>query len=477
MRVVLRQLGLVLLMLTILAMVYPNGAASSTPMMASAASASQIMHNGVQIMADGTLQLQGGFTPPRVVARSYQHYGFYLAAPQLFSMPIFAVRLTYTATVPIGSAVQIDLRTSTDGQTWSAWETDLTNGAIIDFPGGVRQTQYRARLLGTQAARPQLHAVQVQPVAAPARFHALSDDVAPTYRIRATRLGMIGGRTANGHIIRPRDRFVALPSWRSLSSRGGHEYQVRITYKGRSVVAPVWDVGPWNTRDDYWSVQRERFPELRRGWPQDHAAYFERHNGGYAEKGYVRFPTAMDVGDGIWWDDLGIVGDQAEVEVTFLWEGRDPLTEPPPPPAIADIEIDTSSPDFQISRSIWHHSPPGCGAGGHAFWTLTTTNPDASTHRVRWQPALPVTGMYDVYVHVPRCEHEYPITTAARYLVQHREGVQEILINQAQQTDWVLLGRFAFADDNNGFIQLTSLAGDAGHTLWFDNARWVFAGW
>lgn len=290
MRVVLRQPWLVSFMLTVLAVVYTNYAASSAPMMASAASANQILHNGVQILADGTLQLQDSFTPPRAVARSYQHYGFYLATPQVFSTPIFAVRLTYAATVPLGSAVEIDLRTSVDGQTWSAWETDLASGMIIHFPGGVHQTQYRARLLGTHAARPQLHAVQVQPVAGPAQFQALSNDVAPTYRIRATRLGMIGGRTANGHIIRPRDRFVALPSWRSLSSRGGHEYQVRITYKGRSVVAPVWDVGPWNTRDDYWSVQRERFPELRRGWPQDHAAYLIGIMGAMPKRAMYAFP-------------------------------------------------------------------------------------------------------------------------------------------------------------------------------------------
>src|SRR3712207_4550370 len=84
---------------------------------------------------------------------------------------------------------------------------------------------------------------------------------APTYTIFATREGLVGHRTANGHRIRPRDRFVALPSWKVLSSNGGDEFQVRVTYRGRSVVLPVWDVGPWNTNDDYWSPER-RYSDL-----------------------------------------------------------------------------------------------------------------------------------------------------------------------------------------------------------------------
>src|SRR5919206_287005 len=95
----------------------------------------------------------------------------------------------------------------------------------------------------------------VVPSAAPARAKE-QPLVAPTYTVFATREGLVGHRTANGHHIISRDRFVALPSWRVLSSKGGSEFQVRVTYRGRSAVLPVWDVGPWNTRDDYWSPQR-----------------------------------------------------------------------------------------------------------------------------------------------------------------------------------------------------------------------------
>ncbi len=81
--------------------------------------------------------------------------------------------------------------------------------------------------------------------------------------------------------------------------------------------------------------------------------------------------------------------------------------------------------------------------------------------------------MYDVYVHVPICPTNYPVTQAARYLVQHRDGAEEIVVNQATQTSWVLLGRFPFAAGNEGFVHLRDVAGDSMHTLWYDNVKWV----
>jgi hypothetical protein len=158
---------------------------------------------------------------------------------------------------------------------------------------------------------------------------------APTYRIFATREGLVGHRTANGHRIVKRDRFVALPSWSVLNDRGEHDYQVRITYNGRSVVAPVWDVGPWNTRDDYWAAQRGMWRDLPRGLPQAQAAYLQGYNGGRDERGRrVRQPNGIDIADGTFWDDLGMK-DNGWVEVTFLWLGDETArpAEPAPPPA------------------------------------------------------------------------------------------------------------------------------------------------
>jgi hypothetical protein len=123
--------------------------------------------------------------------------------------------------------------------------------------------------------------------------------------------------------------FVSLPSWSVLSSREGNEYMVRLSANGKSVVVPVMDVGPWNRHDNFWSTERERYKDLPVGWPQDHAAYYEGHNKRRAEKGWVRYPSAVDVGDGAYWA-LGLKGAQATLDITFLWLGEDPGASPEP---------------------------------------------------------------------------------------------------------------------------------------------------
>jgi hypothetical protein len=367
---------------------------------------------------------------------------------------------------------------------------------------------------------------------APSIATALAEEappVAPTYRVHATRQGMIGGRTANGHRITKRDHFVSLPSWRSLSSNGGSEYMVRITYNGRTSVAPVYDVGPWNVHDNYWDEKRERFGDLPRGWPEDHAAYFDKYNGGMAEKGRVRFPTAIDIGDGAWWDDMNIRGDRAVVEVTFLWLGSDPLATspspppaepppppppaepvppppppaepvpppepapppppaepapppppppeppPPPPPPPSEVVVDERDAAFKGRAAIkWYDGPKDCGHAGRTLWTYTTPNQVDSENSGHWQPALPVEALYDVYVFVPKCQSKNGSTSSARYLIAHRDGAQTITVDQATQAgQWVLLGRFPFAAGDRGFVELHDVTGDAMRAIWFDAVKWV----
>jgi predicted secreted protein len=110
-----------------------------------------------------------------------------------------------------------------------------------------------------------------------------------TFTIYATREGHVGGNTSNGHVIQERDHFVALPSSKALCSNGGHEYEVRLTYQGKSVVAPVWDIGPWNTKDDYWNLpsQREAWQDLSQGIPEAQEAYQKGYNGGFDETNYL----------------------------------------------------------------------------------------------------------------------------------------------------------------------------------------------
>ncbi len=171
-----------------------------------------------------------------------------------------------------------------------------------------------------------------------------SGSPAPTFRVYGTRLGLVGATTANGHVIRERDRFVALPSRKALSPKGSYEKMVLISYKGRKALAPVWDVGPWNTRDNYWDEVRDMWGDLPRGVPQAQAAYFDGYNGGLDEQGRkVTAPFGIDIADGTFWDDLGMT--QSDwVDVTFLWLGDPPPDLAPTPTPYVEVSPTPSSP-------------------------------------------------------------------------------------------------------------------------------------
>ena len=64
--------------------------------------------------------------------------------------------------------------------------------------------------------------------------------------VKATREGLVGQKTASGYVIDDIVPFVALPSSRALSRA------VRVTNpaNGKSIIAIVLDVGPWNEHDD-----------------------------------------------------------------------------------------------------------------------------------------------------------------------------------------------------------------------------------
>jgi hypothetical protein len=184
-----------------------------------------------------------------------------------------------------------------------------------------------------------------EPRRAEAGLHTETNNYTRT--IFATREGLVGGTTANGHIIVPNDRFVALPSRRALSTRFGNERQVRLTYRGRTVVTPVWDVGPWNTQDDYWNpaIIRQTFKDLPRGKPEAEAAFLEKYNSGLDGRGrLVLNPAGIDLADGIFWIDLALP-DNSWIEVEYLWlDSTGPatgtLTATPNPSSVGTVSIE-----------------------------------------------------------------------------------------------------------------------------------------
>lgn len=64
--------------------------------------------------------------------------------------------------------------------------------------------------------------------------------------VKATREGLLNAKTATGYHVDTLVPFIALPSDAALRQR------VRVTNpaNGKSIVALVLDIGPWNTHDN-----------------------------------------------------------------------------------------------------------------------------------------------------------------------------------------------------------------------------------
>jgi hypothetical protein len=245
------------------------------------------------------------------------------------AQPVGRLSTQLDAATPPGSTAEVDVRGRLPGGRWTEWLPTRPN-APTTLPGPSSLVQLRVLLTapaaGAGAARPEVRGLRVhgevvpgQRVAAPAQ--------AAGYRVFATREGLVDGHTANGHRIVPHDLFVALPSWRSLADEDGSEYSVKVcSAGGRCAWAPVWDVGPWNTRDDYWSGHREQWHDLPQGVPEAQAAYRDGHNGGKDGTGRtVGNPAGIDLSDGLFDAALGLT-DNSEVTVSYLWTGGPALS-------------------------------------------------------------------------------------------------------------------------------------------------------
>ena len=288
--------------------------------------------SGVARGADGWMRLGTASGPAPQAMGTWERWGMWDSPPSKLEHDFSAVRVHYRDDVPVGTQRFVAVRASGDGRQWSEWEWNVSDGRVVMFQGERRWIQHRIVLLGGADRSPAVSPVTISPetvVQAKRTPNRTGEPLAPTYRLRATRQGMVGRRTANGSVIKPNDFFVSLPSWKVLSSKGGSEYMVRLSANGKNVDVRVADVGPWNRQDNFWDANRTTYTDLPVGWPQDHAAFFENHNGRRSEKGWVRHPSAVDIGDGAY-KALGLKGAQATVDITFLWLGKDPGPNPQP---------------------------------------------------------------------------------------------------------------------------------------------------
>ncbi|RKT55482.1 hypothetical protein C8E97_4151 [Saccharothrix australiensis] len=248
--------------------------------------------------------------------------GYLLPAGRDLDRPVNRVTARVRGDVPADAAVEVDVRGRTADRDWTEW---TPAGEVL--AASVTTVQVRVTLT-TTGATPAVRGVDLVGDTAPAPRAGVA--AAPlTFRVFATREGLPGGTTANGHVIKQRDHFVALPSRRGLAPKNTGDYTVRVcrTDNSRCEYAPVWDVGPWNTKDDYWNPPsvRQMWQDLPQGKPQAQAAYQDGYHGGKDESGRRRVgnPAGIDLGDGTFWDGLKL-SDNAWVNVSYLWTGSGP---------------------------------------------------------------------------------------------------------------------------------------------------------
>lgn len=114
--------------------------------------------------------------------------------------------------------------------------------------------------------------------------------------VKATREGLVGGRTASGYVVDRVVPFVALPSVRAL----GRFVRVRNCLNDRVCFAVVLDVGPWNEYDDAYV-----FDGVRPG-----------AESGVDTRGRATNKAGIDLGERVW-GTLGMEGNTC-VDWAFL---------------------------------------------------------------------------------------------------------------------------------------------------------------
>jgi hypothetical protein len=319
------------------------------------------------------------FEPYAVMRRpegQLQLMGLYTFPARKLEQPVDTFRPLIQAKATYGMGVEVDVRVRTASGTWSEWRTSKA-GEAVSLPMAGEEVQVRLALLADEHGRgPLVHEVvlegSLEGVTPEGDVQGMA---ALTYRVFATREGLVGGTTANGHVIKTNDRFVALPSRRGLASNGGTEYQVRVCYPvtGKCTTTSVWDVGPWNTKDDYWnpSSVREMWKDLPQGKPEAQAAYQDGYNGGYDQFGRrPSNPAGIDIADGSFWYDLGMSNNDW-VNVTYLWTG----STPPPTGLVIDsnnARNDTTKGYVQLTGTSWVSSTNVGGYYGTGYYASPT---------------------------------------------------------------------------------------------------------
>jgi len=115
-------------------------------------------------------------------------------------------------------------------------------------------------------------------------------------RVKATREGLVGGKTASGYVVDTVVPFVALPSWKAV----GRFIRLTNPVNGLKTYAVVLDVGPWNENDhDYVFMGTRPAAE-----------------GGRDERGRETNGAGIDLSEKVW--HALCMKDNTEVEWEFI---------------------------------------------------------------------------------------------------------------------------------------------------------------
>ncbi|MDT0378216.1 peptidoglycan-binding protein [Streptomyces sp. DSM 42041] len=291
---------------------------------------------------------------------------------------VHRVSVDLQARTPQGTRVAVDVRGRGAGGVWTEWR-EAAAGAPALLPRAATSVQARVTLFGMAdgSAGPVVEGLRLSAEAVPASERAKERPQAAaafSATVFATREGLVGHTTANGHVIQPNDHFVALPSRRGLSPKGSHEYSVRVCGPARCETAPVWDVGPWNTKDDYWnpSSVRQMWKDLPRGRPEAQAAYQDNYNGGADEFGrQVANPAGIDLADGTFYN-VGL-NNNGWVTVTYLWTDGGGGTPQLSFPSYSTLRDGSSGPQVSAAQHLLNTNGFDAGAVDGAFGPNTAS--------------------------------------------------------------------------------------------------------
>lgn len=357
---------------------------------------------GLRREPDGALVLdEAAWLAPDERPRAYADraaFGVYVSPPVALARPVTHVEAALAADLPPAAEAVLEVRGAAVDGRWTPWVEVEPDGAPAALGVAAERLAYRITLLADQvgAAGPRVRGVHfglrtdrwrlaslaAAPLASP-----------PTLRVWATREGLVGARTANGHVIEPMDRFAALPSRRVLNPLGGTDYTVTIHYKGRTATVPIWDLGPWNIRDNYWDAGRELFADLPRWMPQAQAAFFANHNQGRDQFGrFITLPTALDIADGTFWEDLGMTINDW-VEVTFNW------LEGPSPPWVQPVTVVPKPTPTPVPKpkAASYNAPSALAPRLYLPVVFRAFEDWSSTFVIKNPNPAPVTGSLDLY--------------------------------------------------------------------------------